>query len=166
MPAIYVIQQGGALNAFATKFIRRDFVVVYSDVLELAYQQGEDEVAFVLAHELAHIKRRHVFWQWLLAPAKWMPPLGQAYSRSCEYTCDRIAAHLRPGGAPGGLLVLASGKRLYRTVDPHAFVEQGESERGFWVWFAEIMSSHPRLPRRIQALEDQQVRSELLAKAA
>ena len=68
--------------------------------------------------------------------------------------------------APGGLLVLASGKRLYRTVDPHAFVEQGESERGFWVWFAEIMSSHPRLPRRIQALEDPQVRSELLAKAA
>ena len=166
MPAIYVIQQGGALNAFATKFIRRDFVVVYSDVLELAYQQGEDEVAFVLAHELAHVKRRHVFWHWLLAPARWMPPLGQAYSRSCEYTCDRIAAHLRPGGAPGGLLVLASGKRLYRTVNPDAFVEQGESERGFWVWFSEVMSSHPRLPKRIQALEDYRVRSELLAKAA
>jgi Zn-dependent protease with chaperone function len=165
-PAIYVIQQGGALNAFATKFIRRDFVVIYSDMLELAYQQGEDELAFVLAHELAHVRRRHVFWHWLLAPARWIPPLGQAYSRACEYTCDRMAAHLRPAGAPGGLLVLASGKRLYRTVNPSAFVEQGESERGFWVWFAEVMSSHPRLPKRIQALEDYRVRTELLAKAA
>jgi Zn-dependent protease with chaperone function len=157
-PAIYVIQQGGALNAFATKFIRRDFVVIYSDMLELAYQQGDDE--------LAHVKRRHVFWHWLLAPARWIPPLGQAYSRACEYTCDRMAAHLRPAGAPGGLLVLASGKRLYRTVNPNAFAEQGESERGFWVWFAEVMSSHPRLPKRIQALEDYRVRTELLAKAA
>jgi Zn-dependent protease with chaperone function len=166
MPAIYVIQQGGALNAFATKFIRRDFVVVYSDILELAYQQGEDELAFVLAHELGHVKRRHVFWQWILAPARWLPPLGQAYSRACEYTCDRIAARLSPGGAPGGLLVLASGKRLYRTVNANGFAAQSESEGGFWVWFAEIMSSHPRLPKRIQALDNYRVRSTLLAEAA
>jgi Zn-dependent protease with chaperone function len=166
VPAIYVVQQGGALNAFATKFIRRDFVVVYSDFLELAYEQGEDELAFVLAHELAHVKRRHVLWQWLLAPARWFPFLGQAYSRACEYTCDRIAASLRPGGAPGGLLVLASGKRLYRTVSPGAFVTQGVSEGGFWVWIAEVLSSHPRLPKRVQALEDYRARRELLAEAA
>ena len=33
-PALYVLQSGGLLNAFATRFAGRDFVVVYSDFLE------------------------------------------------------------------------------------------------------------------------------------
>ena len=152
LPSIYIVQAGGALNAFATKFIRRDFVVIYSDVLELAYEEGEDALAFVIAHELAHVRRRHVLWSWVFAPARWLPPLGQAYSRACEYTCDRIAARLRPQGAVRGLLVLAAGKRLYRRVDSVEFAEQVATERGFWIWFSEIISSHPHLPKRVRAL--------------
>src|SRR5690606_28191330 len=34
VPALYVLQSGGLLNAFATRFAGRDFVVVYSDMLE------------------------------------------------------------------------------------------------------------------------------------
>ena len=41
MPDIYVVQEGGALNAFATKFLSKHFVVIFSDVLELAYKEGK-----------------------------------------------------------------------------------------------------------------------------
>ncbi len=152
LPAIYVIQQGGALNAFATKFVRRDIVVIYSDVLELAYEAGEAELGFVVAHELAHVKRRHPLWSWVLTPALLVPFLGHAYSRACEYTCDRMAAHACPAGAPRGLLVLAAGKRLYRRVDADLFSRQTETETGFWIWLSEALSSHPHLPKRVAAL--------------
>lgn len=152
-PAVYVLEAGGLVDAFATRFLRRDFVVVYSDVLALAYERGEAELAFVIAHELAHLKRGHLAWRWLLAPGLLVPFLGQAYSRACEYTCDRIAAWYSPEGARGGLLVLAAGRHLYRRVDAQAFAEQGRRERGFWVWLAEVLSSHPHLASRVAAVQ-------------
>ncbi|MHB1255499.1 MAG: M48 family metallopeptidase [Dethiobacteraceae bacterium] len=153
VPAIYVLQSGGLLNAFATKFIGRNFVVIYSDVLELAWEKGESAVAFVISHEFAHIKRRHLNWHWLLYPALLIPFLGAAYSRACEYTCDRIAAYYQPVGAAAGLLVFAAGKKLYHFVVPEEFSNQAETERGFWVWFAEVLSTHPNLPKRLKALQ-------------
>ena len=151
-PAIYVLQSNGVLNAFAAKFVRRDIVVLNSDLLELVADRADDEIAFALAHELAHVKRRHVLWRLLLAPAAVEPFTWQAYSRACEFTCDRIAAAMCPSGAPGGLLVLAAGKRLYRQVDPAIYARQLETERGFWVWLVEKLASHPRLPGRVAAL--------------
>ena len=50
-----MVQSGGLLNAFATRFSFRNLVVLYSDVMELAYEQGESAVDFIIAHELAHI---------------------------------------------------------------------------------------------------------------
>ncbi|HEX6989872.1 MAG TPA: M48 family metallopeptidase, partial [Bacillota bacterium] len=79
-PAVYVLEAGGFLNAFAARFLRRNFVIVYSDVLALAYEAGEDELAFVIAHELAHIRRGHLAWRSLLYPALLVPFLGQAYT--------------------------------------------------------------------------------------
>ncbi len=151
-PAIYVQQSGGLLNAFATRFLGRNFVVIYSDVLELAYQQGEAALAFVIAHELAHIRRDHLKWRMLLAPGMFVPFLGTAYSRSCEYTCDRFGAYYRPDGALAGLLVLAAGKHLYRRVDAEVLSRQAEQEYGFWIWLAEIFQTHPNLPRRVSAV--------------
>jgi Zn-dependent protease with chaperone function len=46
MPAIYILQAGGLLNAFATRFYGKDFVVIYSDVLELAFEKGNQTVHF------------------------------------------------------------------------------------------------------------------------
>ncbi len=152
VPAIYVQQSGGLLNAFATRFLGRNFVVLYSDVLELAYQQGEAAVAFVIAHELAHFQRGHLKWRLLVAPGMFVPFLGTAYSRSCEYTCDRFGAHCRPDGALPGLLVLAAGKHLYRRADAGVLGRQADQEYGFWIWLAEIFQTHPNLPRRVSAL--------------
>ncbi|KXG76754.1 Protease HtpX [Fervidicola ferrireducens] len=150
MPDIYVLQSGGALNAFAVKFLGRNFVVIYSDILELAYEEGEDALAFVICHELAHIKRKHLSNRWFIYPAMLVPFLGTAYLRACEYTCDMIGNYYVPNGAIAGLLVLTAGKKLYKQVNVEALLHQAQEEGGFWVWFAEIISTHPNIIKRVR----------------
>jgi len=157
IPAIYVVQAGGLLNAFATRFYGRDFVVIYSDVLELAFEKGNQTVHFILGHELGHIKRKHMTKNLLLFPGVFIPFLGAAYSRACEYTCDRIGNALSPEGAVNGLLVLAAGKYLHNKVNIEEYMKSADRESGFWKWFAEMVSSHPNLPKRIAEINRSKV---------
>jgi len=154
VPAIFILQSGGLLNAFATRFLGRNFVVIYSEVLELAYGEGLLALGFVICHELAHIKRGHLTKRKFITPALIMPFLGKAYSRACEYTCDRFGAYFQQDGALAGLMVLAAGIKLYHIVDKTEFMSQANSEKGFWTWLAEIFSSHPQLTKRAKALDD------------
>jgi Zn-dependent protease with chaperone function len=149
VPPIYITQSGGLLNAFATRFFGRNYVCIYSDVLELAYEQGDQAVAFVLAHELTHVARKHVWWKEVIAPAQFVPFLSSAYARACEYTCDAYGAYLYPQGAEAGLLVLAAGKRLYREMNAEAFMLQAGEPEDLWTWLAEHLSGHPNLCKRL-----------------
>lgn len=152
LPEIFVMQSGGALNAFATRFLGRNFVVIYSDVLAMAEARGESAVGFIVAHELAHLKRGHLRHRWLTLPGRLVPYLSAAYSRACEYTCDRFGAHCQPDGAVDGLLVLAAGRELYRNVDAREYAKQVETQKSYWVNRAEMMASHPHLPKRVAAV--------------
>jgi Zn-dependent protease with chaperone function len=69
VPDVYVLESSGTLNAFATRFFGRNMVVLFSPVFELIEEGAEDELSFVIAHELAHIKRRHISKQLLVLPA-------------------------------------------------------------------------------------------------
>jgi Zn-dependent protease with chaperone function len=51
------------------------------------------------------------------------------------------------------LLVLAAGKKLYRSVNVDAYLRQASRADGFWVWFSEVLSSHPNLTKRVIALK-------------
>ncbi|MGC5326032.1 M48 family metallopeptidase [Brevibacillus sp. SYSU BS000544] len=155
IPDVFIIQSNGILNAFATRFFGRNFVVLYSDIVELIEAEGEEELTFVIAHELAHIKRKHVSKQLLILPALWVPFLGNAYSRACEYTCDRMAAVYtgNPEAAMNGLSILAIGKILYKRMNRADYLMQSNKERGFFVWLSHVMSTHPPLPLRIMEIE-------------
>ncbi|MFJ7972651.1 M48 family metallopeptidase [Psychrobacillus sp. NPDC096389] len=154
VPDVFVIHSEGAFNAFATRFLGRNMVVIYSEVFELAREQGEAELDFIIAHELAHVKRRHVWKNILIMPAQFIPFLSQAYSRSCEYTCDREAAYYIQNGeaAKRALTILGVGKKLYSEVNEDAYLEQIHTESNVAVWLSEVLSSHPLLPKRIQAV--------------
>lgn len=154
VPDVFVIHSEGAFNAFATRFLGRNMVVIYSEVFELAREQNEKELDFIIAHELAHIKRRHIWKNILIMPANFIPFLSQAYSRACEYTCDRKAAYYIQDGAAAqrALTILSIGKVLYNDVNESEFLEQIHSESNVAVWFAECLSTHPILPKRIQAV--------------
>jgi len=155
VPEIYVIESAGALNAFATRFFGRNMVVLYSDVFDLINSADNEELYFIIAHELAHIKRKHITRQMLILPAMWMPFLSEAYSRACEYTCDRIAASYinNSEAAMNGLTMLAIGKSLYKKVNRSEYLMQSSQERGFFIWLLEKISTHPPLPKRINAIQ-------------
>ena len=156
MPAIYVLESMGTLNAFATRFFGKNMVVVYSEIFDLSEENREDELLFVLAHEFAHIKRRHVLVHLLLLPAMFIPFLGEAYLRACEYTCDRYAAYYvgNLDAAKEALSMLAIGKKLSSKMSKEAYVEQIREESGFFPWLSEKLSTHPDLPKRINALDN------------
>lgn len=152
VPDMYIMQSGGILNAFATGFMGNNYIIIYSEIADEMYQGNMETVEFVIAHELGHIKRKHVLKTILLFPSFFMPFLSLAYSRACEFTCDNIGASLAPNGAKAGLLLLASGKNLWTKVNVERFIEQESSGSGFWFWFAEKVSTHPRLTKRLSKL--------------
>lgn len=153
IPDVYLVQSGGLLNAFATRFCCRDFVIIYSDVLELAYEQGENAVNFIVAHELAHVYRGHLTKAKWIACGQLIPFLNTAYSRACEYTCDNIASALVPEANTEGLLTLIAGKKLYKNVNVENLLKDSERDAA-WTWLAEIYSTHPNLINRIKNLQN------------
>jgi Zn-dependent protease with chaperone function len=153
IPEVYILQSNGVLNAFATRFLSRNFVVLFSDILDLAYANGKEAVKFIIAHELAHVKRKHMVKMVLTGPGMLFPFLGSAYSRACESTCDNIASYLAHENPTEGLLVLLAGKRLYNKIDLGEFLKKSKEERGFWSFLAEITSSHPSLSSRLEKIQ-------------
>jgi Zn-dependent protease with chaperone function len=154
VPDVYVLESSGALNAFATRFFGRNMVVLYSAIFELMEEGAEDELSFVIAHELAHIKRRHISKQLLVLPAMWIPGVTQAYSRACEYTCDRIAAFYTGNSeaAKNCLTIFGVGKILSKQVNRTSYLNQVNEEKGFVIWLSEVLSTHPPLPKRINEI--------------
>lgn len=153
LPALYVIQSGGALNAFATRFSGRNFVVVYSDVLE-AFGASSPEMQFILGHEIGHIKSSHLPKHLLLAPGLFFPLIGPAYLRACEASCDLHGAYAADdlNGAVRAMLTLGGGKEKGRHLDADAFAAQHADERGFFVSWHELTSAYPTLSARVARL--------------
>lgn len=170
-PDAYLLQMGGSLNAFATRFLGRDFLVLYSDVVD-GLHDNPDALNFYIGHEIGHIKRKHLSWGTVLLPASILPLIGAAYSRAREYTCDRhgLAACEQPVNAEFGMAALAAGGKRWRTMNNSAFIEQSRETEGFWMSFHELVGDYPWLVKRMAAVralaagqEPQQPRRHLLA---
>jgi len=154
VPDAYLMQAGGLLNAFATRFLGAPVIVLYSHLLEAC---GDNSAArdMIIAHELGHLKAGHLHWRWLVAPGLAIPFLGTALSRAREYTCDRygLAGAGDRNGAILGLTVLSAGGRLAPGVNRQAFARQREDLNTGWLTIGEWLGTHPPLTRRIAALE-------------
>ena len=149
-PQAYVMMSDGVLNALATKFLRRHYVVVFSSVLD-ALKSRPESVRFYFGHELAHIKRGHLNFHWLLFPGMFLPLLGAAYRRSQEYTCDLhgLAASVSKDDAMAALGVLGSGTEKLPALNMHEFMEQRSVTGEFWMSFHELTGDYPWLCKRL-----------------
>lgn len=153
-PEAYLMQGGGMLNAFATRFVGSDMIVLYTDLIEAC---GDDVAArdMIIAHELGHLSCGHVRWNFALAPAMLVPFLFAALSRAREYTCDRfgLAGAGSPDGAVLGLTILAAGGRLGRQVDREMLMAQHATLNTGWMTIGEWLSTHPPLVKRIAQVD-------------
>lgn len=152
-PDAYLLQMGGMLNAFATRFFGRDFLVLYTDVVD-GLADNPDALNFYIGHELGHIRQKHLSWSTVLMPAALLPLVGAAYSRAREYTCDRhgLAACDNPLNAEHGLAVLAAGGKRARSLNTRAYIDQSRHTEGFWMSFHELVGDYPWLVKRMAAV--------------
>lgn len=154
-PQAFILNGNGGLNAFATKFLGTQYVVLMSDVVD-AMAAHADGVRFYIGHELGHLRMRHLDGHLLRWPVLWLPLLGAAYARARESTCDRhgLACSDTPEGAVRALAALAAGSERWKQLDVPAYVAQAGQASGFWMSFHELIAGYPWLTRRAARVLD------------
>jgi Zn-dependent protease with chaperone function len=152
-PDAYLMNHRGVFNAFATRFLGRDFIVLYAELLENSDEQN-GSIDFVIGHEIAHHAFGHLRKNAFLLPSRLVPLLGPAYSRAREYSCDRAGLEVvgNLDSAISGLAVLAAGGRYAKRLNLQAYLQQRLETGSFWMAVLELGMSHPYLPKRVGAL--------------
>lgn len=150
IPTMVLMHADGLFNALAVRFLRRHYIVLFSDLVD-AVQDDPEAIKFYIGHELGHIKRNHLFWQPIMAPVSWLPLIGAAYSRAREKTCDRhgLACCSSKESAARGMAALVVGGHLYKTMNLKAYMKQLQDISGFWMSYHEIISDYPYLSKRL-----------------
>jgi Zn-dependent protease with chaperone function len=147
IPEIYITS--GHFNAFVTQFSRANILMIYSEVVETALKGNYDVLKYVTGHELCHIKQKHLTKMKYLLPARMIPFLSLAYSRGCEYSCDRVGFTLSPKGSIEGLLIMTTGKEIHSKFNIDLHIKNALENEGFSTWFSEKFLTHPHLYKRL-----------------
>ncbi len=154
-PQAYLLNGDGGLNAFATKFLGTQYVVLLSDIVD-AMDEHPDGVRFYIGHELGHLRMKHLSGHLLRWPVLWLPLLGAAYSRARESTCDRhgLACSKSHEGAARALAALAAGTKRWKKLDVMSYIKQANQTSGFWMSFHELTAGYPWVTKRAARVMD------------
>ncbi|HEX5166601.1 MAG TPA: M48 family metallopeptidase [Thermomicrobiales bacterium] len=154
-PEIYLVNGNGTLNAFASSSVGRDYVVISNELFANLYDNNREGLAFIIGHELGHIKRNHtkIWYQLSILFFSMLPVISYCLSRAREYTSDRHGAWLSPNGVDG-LVLLSCGRYAYHYANVSEVLHQEQQVRGVWVELVTIFRSHPLTIRRIRKLID------------
>ncbi len=157
------IAPGNTLNAYSFGLSSPKVVVVYAGVLRI---MDEDELRFILGHELGHIGLGHTWLNSLVGGMAGIPsPYFAAivlyfafrwWNRACEYSADRagLLACGKPEKAASALVKLAGGPAAMRSLEGwqqalrHINAEDDTLEGNL----QELLSSHPLIIKRLHAL--------------
>lgn len=153
------------LNAFATGMWAPYTVVLYTGLLR---HLGRDEAAFVVGHELGHVKFGHTALLALLGQlhrhSYGIRGLGfllrlifLKWSRVAEHSADRagLVACGDVGAGVRALLTVGMGPDKARTVDVPAMVRHWETHDAGWKdALGAVFSTHPDLSTRLDRMVD------------
>lgn len=157
MPRLYLTNGNGDLNAFSSKCqLHKGYVVIYSDLLDMAYKKGDlNGIAFVLAHELGHIKCGHVSaWRTMVHPVAKLLFIDKSLTRAQEWTADRCGYYYAPK-EKRSMMVLFAGKNLYSQVDFDEYIRSVRHHKdGFWLKLSNFLADHPVGFRRMEAIKE------------
>jgi Zn-dependent protease with chaperone function/type II secretory pathway pseudopilin PulG len=155
-PTMFVQNGNGVMNAFATWFLGRQYVILLSNIVD-AMAPNPNGVRFYIGHELGHVLRHDnpviALLRW---PALRLPLLGAAFSRARETTCDLhgLACSESPDLAARSLAALSAGARSWAKVSMDGYRRQVEAMGGFWMSFHELVASYPWTGKRLVRVLD------------
>jgi len=151
-----------ALNAYTFGLSSPKVVVMYSALLQV---MDEDELCFILGHELGHVRLGHTRLNSLIGGMAGIPSPSSAtalltlaflaWNRACEYSADRagLLACGKPEKAISALIKLVAGPQAltqkgrelaYRQIDAQDDTLLGS--------LGEALGSHPMIIRRIEQI--------------
>ncbi|TWF56596.1 M48 family metallopeptidase [Neorhizobium alkalisoli] len=154
-PQAFVYNSSGVMNAMALTLVGRTrYIWLTSQLIDA---DNEEQVKFVIGHELGHHVAGHLDTvpSLLHLPAYIVPFLGQAYSRGRELTCDRVGLVVSRNiqASRTALQMLACGSaKLNAQMNPTAFEAQERMVPSIAGFFLHIFSFYPRLTRRVEAI--------------
>lgn len=155
LPRVYV-RQDPYLNAFALGYSPPFSVVIHSATV---HSLDDEELAFVVGHELAHIKMGHTTWLSFIAPLGNTLPgfnlIFGSWQRRSEYTADRLGLIVcgNLAAATRALVKVAVGPEALAHVDVQEFLRQAEQVAASDVdRLGELFVSHPYAVNRLANL--------------
>ena len=150
IPTVYLINGNGVFNAFVIQFLRKQYIVLLSDIID-DLQENPDAINFYIGHELGHIRKKHLLWRLFFLPSSILPLLGAATYRAQEYTADLHGAFCceNASSAQQAIALLAVGSSRWKDMNMSAYIEQTKDTRSFWMSFHELISSYPWLTKRL-----------------
>jgi Zn-dependent protease with chaperone function len=170
-PTSMYVAPGMTLNAYTFGLVEPQVVVVYAGVLKI---MDEDELRFIIGHEMGHVCLGHTWLNSLVGGIAGIPsPYFAAallyfsfrwWNRACEYSADRagLLACGKPEKAASALIKLAGGASGVRSAEAlQQVLQKIESEDdGLTGNLTELLSTHPMVVRRLDALRKYAVSGE------
>ncbi len=154
-PEVYVMQQS-VWNAFATKLLKTRVVVLLSGAVDALLLDGnDDELAFLVGHELGHHAAGHLdFKHRMLRFGSWFPFVGAWHRRCMELTCDRIAIACCGEGelALRGLASMTVGALMAPRTNFDAALAQWQQVRNSA--FVQLRTIYSTYPHNLQRLDE------------
>ena len=161
---VFVVKRD-TINAFATGSRAPYTVVLYTGLIEAL---DEEELAFVIGHELGHVMMGHTTLLTLIGQLGYQDygtrGLGVlfrmaflSWMRTGEYTADRagLVACQNLNAALSTQLMLAVGRQKSRRIDLDAMIAHWkERDVGLSGDLGRVMSTHPGMEARIDRLVD------------
>lgn len=152
-----------ALNAYTFGLSNPKVVVLYSALFN---EMDEDEIQFILGHELGHVSLGQPWLNTLLGGMAGIPaPIGPAilltgaflwWNRACEYSADRagLLACGKLNKATSALVKLQAGPgKVHNSANLQRILQLIEQEDDNPVnILGESLATHPMIIRRINAL--------------
>jgi Zn-dependent protease with chaperone function len=156
------IASAPVLNAYTFGLSDPKAVVLYSGLLHV---MDEDEVRFILGHELGHVRLGHTWLNSLVGGMAGIPsPFAAAvilyfafrwWNRACEFSADRAGLLLtgKPEKAVSALVKLATrGQARSAQAQQRALQQLDAQDEDLGHLVGEMVSTHPLLVRRIEAI--------------
>lgn len=149
LPDMYLLR-ADFFNALATKFLGRNFVVLFTDVNDALADQPA-AIDFYIGHELGHIHRNHLKWGGFLFPSLLLPVLGAGYRRAQEYTCDRYGAYCceTDENVRAALAAMSAGNTRWKDMNSSEYLAQSVATSEFWMSFHEFTNDYPWQTKRM-----------------